>query len=247
MGDIRGKRRGCDQDERGERMLVGIHQLHYLPWLRYFDKIQRSDVFVVLDDIQFNKNGWQNRNKVKTPNGVALLTVPVYMKAGQRLDEVRIHDDVPWRKKHWRTIAQSYGKAPFFSEYADFFRETYARTWESLNDLNRHMLAFHLDALGIDTPVRYSSELRVPGEATERLVNLIKAVGGDAYYSGSYALEAYLDAALLERNGVALELQHWHAPEYAQRHGDFVPDLSVVDLLMNCGPDSLNVLCGQLT
>lgn len=228
-------------------MLVGIHQLHYLPWLRYFEKIQRGDVFVVLDDIQFNKNGWQNRNKVKTANGVALLTVPVYMKAGQRLDEVRIHKDAPWRQKHYRTIAQGYGKAPYFKDYAAFLRETYARDWTFLNDLNRDMLAFFLDALGIDTPVVYSSDVRVPGTATERLVNLIKAVGGDAYYSGAYALETYLDAELLDRNGIALELQHWHAPEYAQRHGEFVPDLSVVDLLMNCGPDSLNVLCGQLT
>ncbi len=95
-------------------MRVGIHQLHYLPWLRYFEKIQSCDVFVVLDDIQFNKNGWQNRNRVKTSSGAVLLTVPVQMKFAQRLGEVRIDERTPWRKKHWKTIEQSYGRAPFF-------------------------------------------------------------------------------------------------------------------------------------
>ncbi len=227
-------------------MRVGIHQLHYLPWLRYFEKIQSCDVFVVLDDIQFNKNGWQNRNRVKTSSGAVLLTVPVQMKFAQRLGEVRIDERTPWRKKHWKTIEQSYGRAPFFSEYAGFFGATYAREWELLNDLNRHMLEFYLHALGVTTRVEYSSALRVPGEATERLVNLIRAVGGESYYSGAYALDSYLDADALAQAGIALDLQAWRAPVYPQLHGEFAPDLSIVDLLMNCGPESLGVLCGQL-
>ena len=109
------------------------------------------------------------------------------------------------------------------------------------------MLQFFVNALGIQTPIRYSSELNVPGVATERLANLIKAVGGDTYLSGAYALEAYLDADLLEREDIGLDLQEWHAPTYPQLHGEFVADLSIVDLLMNCGPESLGVLCGQLT
>jgi len=226
-------------------MLVAIHQLHYLPWLRYLDKIHRSDVFVVLDDIQFNKNGWQNRNKLKTSSGPVTLTVPVRAKAQQKLNETYIHNEVDWRKKHWRTLEQNYRNAIYFDDYADFFEETYSRPWERLNDLNRHMLAFYLQALGIATSIVYSSDLRVPGSATERLVNLIKAVGGTMYYSGPYALESYLDSGLLEDAGIALELQEWHAPEYPQLHGPFVPDLSIVDLLLNCGPESLETLCGQ--
>jgi hypothetical protein len=228
-------------------MRVGIHQLHYLPWLRYFEKIQNCDVFVALDDTQFNKNGWQNRNRVKTPSGETLLTVPVRMKAGQRLDEVRIYDGTPWRKKHWRTIEQSYQRAPYFHEYADFFEATFARKWEFLNDLNRHLLEFFLRALGVTTRIEYSSALHVPGTATERLVNLIRAVGGESYYSGAYALDAYLDAEQLTRAGITLELQEWRSPVYPQLHGEFLPDLAIVDLMMNCGPESLGVLCGQLT
>ena len=225
-------------------MLVGIHQLHYLPWLRYFEKIAHSDVFLALDNIQYTKNGWQNRNKIKGPNGTVLLTVPVIERLGQNLDEVRINNAAAWAKKHWRTIEQAYRKAPFFAQHAGFLADTYRRRWEFLNDLNRHMLSYLVEALGIRTRFVYASALQVPGVATERLVNLIRAVGGDRYYSGAHALESYLDAALLERAGIALELQRWQPPAYPQRHGEFVPDLSILDLLLNCGPDSLEVIRG---
>jgi hypothetical protein len=226
-------------------MLVGIHQLHYLPWLRYFEKIARSDVFIVLDDIQYSKNGWQNRNKVKTAAGATLLTVPVIEKFGQSLNEVRIDNSAPWRRKHWRTLAQAYGKAPYFSDYAGFLEETYAREWEWLNELNLHMLEGFLAALGVSTPVERSSHLNVPGKATERLIQLIEIVNGDRYYSGAYALDAYLDANELAAASIALELQEWRAPVYPQLYGAFVPDLSIVDLLMNCGPDSRAILLGE--
>ena len=224
------------------RVLVGIHQLHYVPWLRYFEKIARSDVFVVLDNIQYNKNGWQNRNKIKTADSVQTLTVPVFERFAQNLDEVEIRNDLPWRRKHWQSVTQAYSKAPFFRHYAAFLEHTWEQEWHKLNDLNRHMLPFFLGALGIETPVLYASELDVPGEATERLVNLIRAAGGDRYYSGAYATEVYLDAQMLRDAGIALELQQWRAPVYGQLHGEFVPDLSIIDLLMNCGPDSLAVL-----
>lgn len=224
--------------------MVGIHQLHYLPWLRYFDKIARSEVFVVLDNIQFNKNGWQNRNRIKTSSGATLLTVPVFENAGQNLSEVRINGQTSWSRKHWRTIEQAYGKAPFFGVHADFLKTTYERKWDRLNDLNRHMLEYFVSALRITTRIVYGSDLNVPGTATERLVNVIKAVGGDCYYSGAYAVGAYLDAALFEAAGIRLELQRWESCPYPQLHGAFVPDLSILDLLMNCGPDSIGLLMG---
>jgi len=226
-------------------MLVGIHQLHYLPWLRYFEKIAHSDVFIVLDDIQYSKNGWQNRNKVKTAAGVTLLTTPVIEKFGQGLHEVRIDNSTPWRRKHWRTLEQAYRKAPFFSEYAGFLEETYSREWEWLNELNYHMLDGFLAALGCSTPIHRSSQMSVPGKATERLIQLIEQVGGDQYYSGAYALDAYLNAEQLASAGIELDLQEWRAPVYPQLYGAFAPDLAIVDLLMNCGPDSLSILLGN--
>lgn len=226
--------------------LAGIHQLHYLPWLRYFEKIARSDVFIVLDDIQFNKNGWQNRNKIRTPDGAAVLTVPVLQRFGQRLDEVEIDPHSPWRRKHLRSIEQHYGAAPYFDAHIAFFREVYGRTWDRLNDLNRAMLEYFIGALGIETQIVYSSELRVPGMATERLVQLVQAAGCDGYYSGAYALDAYLDADVLADADIELVLQEWTAPRYAQRYRGFTADLSIIDLLLNCGPQSRGILLGEV-
>ncbi len=226
-------------------MIAGIHQLHYLPWLRYFEKIARSDVFIVLDNIQYNKNGFQNRNRIKTASGIVLLTVPVVDKYAQCLDEVEIDTKPNWRKKHWESIRQSYGKAPFFGEYAEFLAATYAQQWDRLNALNRHLLEYFLRVLGIRTRVLYASDLKVPGVATERLINLMRAAGCSTYYSGAYALDAYLDLPLLEAAGITLKLQQWQTPVYPQRYGPFVSDLSIIDLLMHCGPDSLSVLLGN--
>jgi hypothetical protein len=226
-------------------MLVGIHQLHYLPWLRYIEKIVHCDVFVVLDSIQYNKNGWQNRNKIKTTQGATLLTVPVVARGSQNLDEVLIAGNGSWQRKHWRSIEQAYGKARYFEDYASGLERIYTSDWTHLNAINRAMLEFYVDSLGITTRIEYSSVLDVPGDATERLVNLIKAVGGDTYYSGAFALEAYLDAAYLKEAGIGLELQEWSATVYPQLHGEFVPDLALLDLMMNCGPDSVDILCGK--
>ena len=226
-------------------MRVGIHQPHYLPWLRYFEKIARCDVFVVLNTVQYSKNGWQNRNRIKTASGTTLLTVPVHAPFGERLSEVRVQTDKPWRKKHWRTIAQNYAKAPAFEEHRPFIEDAYGRDWQTLDDLNAHMLAYFLSALEITTEVVYASDLDVPGDATERLVNLVRAVGGDRYYSGAYALDAYLDTEAFEKAAIALDLQQWRAPEYPQLHGAFEPDLAILDLLLNCGDESLGVLLGE--
>jgi len=226
-------------------MRCGIHQLHYLPWLRYFEKIARSDVFIVLDDIQFTKNDWQNRNKIKGPGGAVVLTLPVMHSLGQRLNEVRINNAVPWRRKHAQSILQAYAHAPYFDAHRPFIESIYAREWDYMDALNREMLAYYLEALGITTRIIYASDLKVPGAATERLIALMQAVGADTYYSGAYALQVYLDANALEAAGIGLELQHWTAPVYPQLHGDFVKDLSILDLLFNCGPRSLAVLLGE--
>ncbi|MDZ4861717.1 MAG: WbqC family protein [Candidatus Hydrogenedentes bacterium] len=225
-------------------MVCAIHQLHYLPWLRYFDKIERSDVFIVLDNIQYNKNGWQNRNKIKTSTGETLLTVPVCAPLGSRLDEVRIDDTQPWRRKHWATLQQNYRRAPYFGRHETFLQSIYSREWQRLNDVNRVMLEYFASEMDIETPIVYSSELDVPGAGTERLVNLLQAVGAKTYYSGAYALEEYLDIDQITDRGILLQLQDWHAPVYQQLHGEFVPELSVIDLILNCGPASRNVLIG---
>lgn len=225
-------------------MIAGIHQLHYLPWLRYFDKIDLCDVFVVLDDAQYNQNGWQNRNRIKGPEGPILLTVPVGHRFGQRLDEVRISGHGAWREKHWRSLELHYGRAPHFARYRDDLRAFYTREWDDLNTLNFAMLDWYLQVLGIRTRIVRSSEMGVPGCATDRLVDLCRALGATAYLSGEHATHVYLATAAFERAGLCLAVQSWNCPAYPQRYprAGFVSDLSIVDLLMNEGPASMQVL-----
>lgn len=226
-------------------MRVSIHQPHYLPWLRYFEKIARCDVFILLDDTQYEKNGWQNRNKLKTATGETLVTVPVQVPLGGRICDAKISGPPAWPHKHWKTIEQNYSKAPHFGACADLLRRFYEIPWTHLSTLNRAMLSAFLQMLGIVTPVVAASELHVPGGATERLVELVRSVGGTRYYTGAFALDAYLEPALFAEAGIALEIQHWQCPIYPQLHGSFVPDLSIVDLLMNCGARSRGVLLGE--
>ena len=225
-------------------MILAAHQLHYLPWLRYFHKVANAETFVVLDNIQFNKNGWQNRNKIKTAQGAALLTVPIIQKFQQQLSEVQIDTKQPWRRKHWGAIESSYQKAPYFKEHENFFRGVYENSWETLNKLNYEIFFYALKALGIKTKVVRSSDLPLKGEATERLVGICKELGAKAYLTGAYATQVYLDSGLFEREGIELLLQEFKCPEYPQLFPEagFIPELSIVDLLFNSGPKSLETL-----
>ena len=229
-------------------MLVAIHQLHYLPWLRYLEKIARADLFVVLDDIQYTKNGFQNRNKIKHAKGWMYLTVPVRARQGQLLHEVEIAQASGWGESHWRALHTSYGRAPHFEEHASALAEIYCRDWTHLNPLNWELLTYLCWALGIKTRLVRSSRLGVEGKATDRLVQICRAAGADSYYSGSYAAEAYLDLPAMEAAGIRVVLQEWTCPVYRQcfPQAGFLPDLSVIDLLLNEGPASLELLRGAV-
>jgi hypothetical protein len=225
-------------------MILSAHQLHYLPWLRYFHKIAHSDVFVVMDNIQYNKNGFQNRNKIKNAAGWMYLTIPIFNKFQQDLDEVAIDNSQSWQKKHWNSLLCNYSKSPYWSDFKDFLEEIYRRPWQKLNDINYGMLDFYLDYLGIKTKIVKASDLNVEGEDSVRLVNICKALGADTYLSGAYALEAYLDEKVFKDAGIKIALQDWHCPEYKQQfmQAGFIPDLAIVDLLFNHGKSSMNII-----
>jgi WbqC-like protein len=227
-------------------MLVSIHQPHYLPWLRYLDKIARSDLFILLDDVQYEKNGFQNRNKIKTAQGWAYLTVPVQKPTYRTSRETEIDNRTGWRDKHRRALEMNYRKAPYFERYWPEWSTLYAQEWTHLAALNRAMLMLLLQQLKIATPVVFSSDLPTQGRATERLAELCSAVGGDSYLSGRYAVETYLDPAILSAAGIRLAFQEWHAPTYRQLHpaAGFVSDLAIVDLLFNAGPCAREILRG---
>ncbi|HKV45514.1 MAG TPA: WbqC family protein [bacterium] len=225
-------------------MIAAIHQPHYLPWLRYMHKLGSCDVFVLLDDVQFTKHGWQNRNKIKGPNGPLLLTVPVRDATFRPIDEVEINPDAVWREKHWKSILLSYGKAPYFRRFRDAFEHIYAANWENLASLNLRILAELVRSFGIHTRVVRSSELGVPGQSTERLVNLCRRLDASHYLTGTFAAGNHLDVEAFAASGITLSVQAWKAPVYRQQFPGqgFISDLSAVDLLFNEGPRSLDII-----
>jgi len=225
-------------------MIVGIHQPHYLPWLRYLDKIARSDVFVLLDTVQYTKNGWQNRNKIKSAHGWMYLTVPVLDAFGRPITEVRINNQTRWRDKHRAALVTNYSRAPFFGRYRELLEPIYRQEWELLHDVSVHTLELLLSALGIRTPLARSSTLGVSGSGTELLANICAKLGATAYLSGDYAAGNHLDIRVFKERGIGVQVQGWQCQEYRQQHlqAGFVPDLSIADLLFNEGEGSLGVL-----
>lgn len=221
-----------------------VLQPGYLPWLGFFDQMRRADVFVYYDDVQFDKNGWRNRNRVKSPAGqYHWLTVPVIQsgRSEQRIDEVEIDNRAAWPRKHLGTIAQFYGAAPHRRRYLPQLEELLTRPWESLVELDIATTALLCEWLGLAcSPIR-SSELDVSGDPTGRLVGLCRHFGADRYLSGSSGRD-YLDVPAFEHEGVDVVWQDYHHPEYPQLHGEFLPYLSVLDLLLNCGEQSLEII-----
>ncbi len=225
------------------RRTAVILQPGYLPWLGFFDQVHRSDVFIYYDDVQFDKHGWRNRNRVKSPSGPHWLTVPVLHKNREKplILEIEIDNRTPWARKHIGTIKQFYAQAPYLDLYLPALEERLTRGWERLVDLDLAVVDLMLQWFGLYRETRRSSELGIPGDRSERLLKICQHFDAERYLSGDAAKD-YLDVALFERYGIKVEWQEYRHPVYPQPHGPFVPYLSALDLLLNCGPDSLSIL-----
>lgn len=226
-------------------MIVGVHQPQYLPWLGYFAKIDRADVFVLLDTVQYKKNEWQNRNRIKTADGRQWLTVPVTYRFPQRINEVAVNNRERWQHKQRQAIASNYRKAPFWGDLAPLIEEILSPTWEMLAPLNIFGVKRLAAILGIDTPLYVASELGAfPEDPDERLIAIAKHFGADTYLAGSGGRD-YMDLDRYARSGIVVTFQEYHHPVYDQLFGAFEPCLSVVDLLFNHGEESLKILRGK--
>jgi hypothetical protein len=221
-----------------------VLQPGYLPWLGFFDQMRRSDVFVYYDDVQFDKHGWRNRNRVKGPDGAPCwLTVPV-LHSGRNwpaILDVEVDNRTPWARKHVGTLRHFYGKAPHLQRYLPALEELLERRWTLLVDLDLAVTALICGWLGLVRPTLRSSALGIGGKRSERLLALCRHVGARRYLSGEAARD-YLDTELFARHGVEVEWQGYLHPVYPQQHGAFVPYLSIVDLLFNCGEESRAIL-----
>ncbi len=218
-------------------MILSAHQPNYLPYLGFFDKMIQSDVFIIQDNFQFERHDFQNRNRIKTYNGVQWLTVPVERcKQDTRIDEVNIAKlpGALWTKKHWDALKYNYMKAPYWGEFSEFFEQVYKQNWTRLLDLNMYLIKMLMKLFKIETPLILSSSLKASGQKTDRLLAQCKEVGADVYLSGIGGRN-YLDVQLMEDAGVKVLFQEFQYPVYPQLHGEFVPNLSVVDYLFCTG------------
>lgn len=221
-----------------------VLQPGYLPWLGFFDQLQRSDCFIFYDDVQYDKNGWRNRNRIKSTTGEPhWLTVPVRVHSlTQRLIETEIDNRAPWPRKHVGTLRQFYAKAPHLNRYLPELENLLlGRNWELLCDLDLAVIKLMCQWLGLERETMRSSELLITGDGSERLVNFCLQVGANHYLSGNAAQE-YLDVELFARHGIEVEWQNYKHPTYPQQHGAFVPFLSALDLLFNCGDESAKII-----
>jgi len=225
-------------------MIVAIHQPNYIPWLGYFYKIYKSDIFVFLDNVQFTKNSFQNRNKIKTPQGPIWLTEPILMKGrfGQLTNEVEFNNRIPWREKHLKTLEMNYKKAKYFDKYFPKLQKVYfKKEWKKLVDFNIELIKFICNELGLNKRFEIASELEANGKATNLLVDICKRIGADVYLSGRGG-QKYQREDIFNNAGINVVYSNFKHPTYPQLWGEFEPNLSVLDLLFNCGPESLIIL-----
>jgi len=226
-------------------MIVAVHQPQYLPWLGYFDKIDKADVFVLLDTVQFKKNEWQNRNKIKTAQGWQWVTVPVLYRYPQLIHEVTINDNVNWQHKHRQAMVSNYKRAPYYEMLEDFLEGIFSHSWQSISQLNGEVVRRLATILGIDTPIYVASDLgEFPQDPDERLIAITKHFGAGTYFAGMGG-RGYMNLDIYDKDGIEVIFQDFKHPVYTQLFGDFEPFMSVIDLIFNHGDNSLTILRGE--
>lgn len=224
-------------------MIISVHQPQYLPWLGYFHKMYQSDAFVFLDNVQYKKREYQNRNRIRTKSGGIWLTVPVLSEEVPypKISSVRIDNSQAWQKKHWRAISLNYGRAPYFKKYSAYFEDVFKKEWKMLADINIHITEYIAQSLGINRPMYLESQLNIATKNTMRIIDICSALKADTYLSGIGGKE-YLDEKQFDLNGIRLLYQDFVHPKYLQCYEPFIPYMSIIDFMFNCGDNSLKIL-----
>ena len=227
---------------------IAIIQSDYIPWKGYFDLIASADEFILYDDVQFTKNDWRNRNKIKTPQGIQWLTIPVKAEGGlhKQIKDTRVANN-EWKTKHRNTIQMNYARAPHYRVYASWLDQLYSTAPEQyLSEINRHFLAAICRMLEIQTPLTWVMDYDVQEtDRNLRLIELCKKTGANRYFSGPAARD-YLDVELFSNNGIeVIFFDYSNYPEYPQLYPPFSHYVSIFDLLLNAGPDAPKYLKPQ--
>jgi len=228
-------------------MIITIHQPNFLPWLGFFNKVRSSDLLIIGDHIQFERRGFQNRNRIKTDQGSKWLTIPIIREYPQAINKVKIHEEprngLTWRDLHLRTLRTYYGKAPYYEKYIGIFENIYMEKINLLAENNLKFLSAIFDILGLDIKMKKASEMTTANTRTEEIIEICKTLGADSYLSGMGGLR-YMECGLFEKNGIKLLFNNYSHPVYNQQFMKigFLPNLSIIDLIFNAGPDSLEII-----
>ncbi|TSI08691.1 WbqC family protein [Lysinibacillus sp. BW-2-10] len=222
-------------------MKIAIHQPNYLPWIGFFDKLDQVDSFVLLDTARHSKSGFVHRNKIKTPSGPLTLSVPLKNKE-YPINELLIAQETNWQHQHWKAIETNYKKSPYWSLYKDGFEQIFQQQWSHLSDLNITIIEHIVSLLNISTKLVKESSLHINfGQRNTRNVNIVSHLKGTTYLSGEGA-RIYNDPLLFKEHQIELIYQQFNHPRYLQRWGEFIPNLSIIDMLFNCGPSTLELI-----
>ena len=219
-------------------MKVGAIQSCFIPWRGYFDFIASVDMFVFYDDVQYSKNGWRNRNKIKTPTGVQWLTVPVqHIRLDQLVSEICVGNSIDWRKKHYGSWQANYSRSTYYKDVMELLSNLWEPKEITISKINIELAKRICQYLGISTQLILSSDLSLSGTKTARLIDLLKKLGASTYLSGASA-DVYLDKEAFRANGIRLEYKSYDYDPYPQLWGPFEGAVTVLDLIANCGPQS---------
>jgi hypothetical protein len=232
-------------------MRVVIHQPHFLPWLGYLHRMAQADLFVLLDHVQFERRNYQNRTLIRLNGESRWLTVPVVQRSrDERIVDKEVDNRLDgtkwWSPNHFSTLRHAYREAPFFGTYAAGIKRLFDTRWEKLVDLNQAGLDLLREAFGIRTRLVRSSELDVQGARADLILDICRAVGASTLIAGIGGSRGYLDSGVFQRAGIRIEPHAWKHPAYRQAGaGPFIPGLSAIDLLFNCGAPSRELLLGE--
>jgi hypothetical protein len=223
-------------------MRVGLIQSNYLPWRGYFDFIDDVDLFIFHDDLQYTKRDWRNRNLIKTPHGKQWLTVPVNLESSHQLiRDVQVDYTQDWISYQINRFFECYKQTKFFPEARDFFKLVQQKKPSTISELNRYLIDEITQYFGIKTPMEVSWKYSPQSTKTERIIDILQKVDATAYLSGPNA-DCYLDKDLFRERNIRLEYKSYSYEPYSQPWGDFIGDVTILDLIANCGPNARKFL-----
>jgi len=221
--------------------IVSIRQPGYLPYLGFFKKIQSVDEFIFLDDVQYSRGDWDNRNKIRTTEGSLWLTVPILNNSKKLLNEVKIDNSTNWIYKHKSAIKYNYKNTPFFNQYWDNIEEILDKSYTKLFELNIELINYFISVLKIKTKIIFSSDLNLNSVGSEKILDICKVCNAQTYLSGELGTN-YLNENIFKKERVEVIFEKFIHPTYLQKYEKFIPNMSIIDLLFNEGENSINIL-----